>query len=163
MLLGSLGHSAVVSDTGTWLYNGGYATLLSYGLGEEELGRLQTLWDEHQRQDALLKLLPEAHMNFYLDTKLHVETEGYFFCHAGVHPALSIAEGKHNAHNLLWMREHLYADDPRWEKTLVCGHTPLREIHITEKLICIDTGLHYFGKLTAIDVKSRKIFQVGLE
>ena len=76
-------------------------------------------------------------------------------------PAVSIEQGKQNHHDLLWMREHLYAEEHSWEKTLVCGHTPLRDIHISEKLICIDTGLHNYGKLSAIDVKSRELFQVN--
>jgi serine/threonine protein phosphatase 1 len=60
------------------------------------------------------------------------------------------------------MREHLNADETCWEKTLVCGHTPLRDMHMSGKLICIDTGLHYYGRLSAIDVKSKEVFQVNM-
>ena len=99
-------------------------------------------------------------MDFFMQLELFVETEGFFFCHGGVDPADSMEQGKKNQHNLLWMREHLYAEELFWEKTLVCGHTPLREIRIAEKLICIDTGLHHYGVLSAIDVKSMELFQV---
>jgi len=47
-----------------------------------------------------------------------------------------------------------------WEKTVVCGHTPQREVLIKDRLICIDTGLYYYGKLSAIDLLSKKIYQV---
>jgi serine/threonine protein phosphatase 1 len=147
MLLGSLGYSAIVSDMSTWLYNGGSQTLHSYGLSTDELNRIVGLWDESERRAALMKAFPKEHINFFLDLELYVETEHHFFCHAGVD----------------WMREHLYTDEPCWEKTLVCGHTPLRDIHISEKLICIDTGLHYYGTLSAIDVKSKEVFQVSME
>ena len=162
MLIGSLGYSAVVSDMSTWLYNGGSQTLHSYGLSRDELNHIVSLWDESERRAALRKVFPKEHINFFLDLELYVETEHHFFCHAGVDPAVSIEEGKQSPHNLLWMREHLYADEPCWEKTLVCGHTPLRDIRISEKLICIDTGLHYYGTLSAIDVKSKEVFQVNM-
>ncbi len=161
MLLGSLGYTAVLSDMSTWLYNGGWATLRSYGLGMDELNRGLSLWNKAERYEALAQVLSEAHIEFFLHLELSVETENFFFCHAGVDPTLSIEQGKQNHYNLLWMREHLYAKEYSWEKTLVCGHTPLRDMHISEKLICIDTGLHYYGKLSAVDVKSMEVFQVN--
>ena len=161
MLLGSFGYAATVSDINTWLYNGGWATLRSYGMDMDELNRIISLRNRSERRRALLKLVPETHMDFFEQLNFYVETEGFFFCHAGVDPSLPIEQGKHNLHNLLWMREHLYADTLNWEKTVVCGHTPLRDILISERLICIDTGLHYFGHLSAIDVKSMEIFQVA--
>ena len=160
MLLGSFGFTAAVSDMSTWLYNGGWATLLSYGLGIDELNRISCLWDISERRAAFTGVVPETHLGFFLHLELFVETERFFFCHAGVHPSVSIEQGKRNHHNLLWMREHLQAEELSWEKTLVCGHTPLRDIHVSEKLICIDTGLHYYGTLSAIDVKSKELFQV---
>jgi hypothetical protein len=43
----------------------------------------------------------------------------------------------------------------------VCGHTPLTNPLLSPKLIGIDTGLHYFGTLTAVEVLSREIVQVS--
>jgi serine/threonine protein phosphatase 1 len=160
MLLGTLGYSAVVSDMSTWLYNGGFATLRSYGLDMNGLNRIMNLWNENERLAALAQVIPEEHVDFFCSLELYVETEHFFFCHAGVDPAGTIEQGKLNHHNLLWMREHLYAEEQAWEKKLVCGHTPLRDIFISDKLICIDTGLHYDGCLSAIDVKSMEVFQV---
>jgi len=162
MLLGALGYSAIVSDLQTWMYNGGAATLLSYGVEMGELGRIQSIWDNGERSAALRKLLPPAHIDFFLGLELYVESEGFFFCHAGLDPDQSIEQGKNNTYHLLWMRDHLYAEAPVWEKTVVCGHTPIEYPLITPKLISIDTGLHYFGKLTAVEVRSREIFQVSM-
>jgi serine/threonine protein phosphatase 1 len=92
--------------------------------------------------------------------ELWLETEQFFFCHAGINPSSTIEEGKKNHFDLLWMREHFSAEEYRWEKTIVCGHTPLQEVLITPKLICVDTGLHYYGKLTAVEVGSGRIYQV---
>ncbi len=163
MLLGTLGYGGVVSDMNTWLYNGGAATLFSYGLQMDALNRIAAIWDIGERRAELSKVLPKGHLEFFLDLELYVETENHFFCHAGVDPSVSLEMGKQNMYDLLWMREHLYADEPVWDKTLVCGHTPLQGILATPKLICIDTGLHYYGKLSAIDVISREVYQVGME
>ena len=91
----------------------------------------------------------------------YIESEHFLFCHAGVAPHVSIAVGKLNDFDLLWMRDHIHAEAPAWEKTVVCGHTPLREVMLKERLICVDTGLFYYGMLSAVDVLSRKAYSVG--
>ena len=162
MFLGSIGYDAVIKDLQTWLYNGGTTTLKSYGLSATDIAHLARLWDEFERYKLISNYIPESHLNFFLNTKLWLESENFFFCHAGVDPYSSIEEGKKNVKDLLWLREHLYYDSYKWGKTVVCGHTPLQEIMIKDKLICIDTGLYYYGVLSAIDVLSKEIFQVRL-
>jgi serine/threonine protein phosphatase 1 len=161
MLLGCIGCPAIVDDLPTWLYNGGSTTLHSYGLGEREIGRLLAIMDGGEVAASIRSILPAAHLDFYLQLEHFVEGDNYFFCHAGLDPNAGIDEGKQSRYNLLWMREHLYAENPSWEKTVVCGHTPLESPLVTPKLICIDTGLHYFGRLTAVDVRTMEMYQVG--
>jgi serine/threonine protein phosphatase 1 len=161
MLLGSLGFPALVTDLDTWLYNGGAATLHSYGAGTGEIDHALAIRDNEERASFLRKQLPQAHVDFFLSLEMYVESEHFFFCHGGVDPRKSLEEGKDSVYHLLWMREHLYADDPVWEKTVVCGHTPLRSPLLSPKLIGIDTGFHYFGTLTAVEVLSREVFQVS--
>lgn len=163
MFLGSIGYDAVVNDFSTWLYNGGTATLKSYGMSGNDITQLTRLWDDSERYRQIMEYVPQAHLNFFLDTKPWLESENYFFCHAGVEPYSSIEEGKKNIQDLLWMRDHLYYDSYDWEKTVVCGHTPIQEVMIKDKLICIDTGLYYYGVLSAVDVLSEKIYQVSME
>jgi serine/threonine protein phosphatase 1 len=160
MLLGAIGMPAVIQDIRTWFHNGGVQTLASYGAEEGEIFALPGVWDPDERNARTRSLLPESHVVFFSNLELYVETENYFICHAGVSPFTGIEEGKKNIFDLLWTRDHLYADAPEWEKTVVCGHTPQREVLVREKLICIDTGLYYYGKLSAIDLLSGKIFQV---
>jgi serine/threonine protein phosphatase 1 len=160
MLLGSVGLPALIQDLGTWLHNGGLHTLASYGAEEGDIRVLAGIRDPEERNERVRLFIPESHIAFFSNLELFVETESYFMCHAGVSPHASIEDGKQNLFDLLWMRDHLAADAPQWEKTLVCGHTPQRNVLVREKLICIDTGLYYYGKLSAIDLLSRKIFQV---
>jgi len=160
MLLGSAGYQAVVKDMDMWLYNGGTSTLQSYGADTADIYRILNMRDKEEQAAAVRNIIPKSHLEFYLNLELYIETEHYFFCHAGVNPLSSIEEGKKNTEDLLWMRSHLNATRFVWEKTVICGHTPLQKPLVTEKLICIDTGLYYFGTLTAIDVISRQLFQV---
>ena len=96
MLLGSVGYHAVVQDVNTWLYNGGSMTLISYGMGKREILNLTSMWDNSERYHVLRGYIPESHMNFFLDLKLFVESDNYFFCHAGVNPGTTVQEGKWN-------------------------------------------------------------------
>jgi len=162
MLLGSIGYDAVIKEFNTWIYNGGTKTLLSYGLGIMDVEKMIYSWSNRERSEMIMDVLPKSHIDFLRSLNSCIETDSYFICHAGVNPYASIEEGKKNTFDLLWMRDHLLVNDLRWEKTVVCGHTPLEDVRITEKLICVDTGLFYFGKLSAIDLLTKKIFQVTM-
>jgi serine/threonine protein phosphatase 1 len=163
MMLGAMGQDALVRDVNTWLYNGGHTTLASYGLGREEIRHLQTSREPDARFRMIREFVPDAHIDFYLGLQLFIESDAFFFCHAGVSPYGTVAEGRENLQDLLWIREHLYAPDPPWEKTVVCGHTPLREVLMTDRLICIDTGLYYYGELSATDVLTRELYSVRMQ
>ncbi len=160
MMLGAAGFAAVVKDINTWLYNGGVQTLRSYGMDRNEIMMLTGVRDDGERLQKMRNYLPDSHLDFLLDLSMFVETDNYFFCHAGIKPFISIEDGKENAFDLLWIRDHIYAEAFNWEKTVVCGHTPLTDVLIKDRLICIDTGLYYYGKLSAIDVLTKHIFQV---
>lgn len=162
MMLGTMGFPAVSRSLNTWLYNGGSETLYSYGLEADDIRHLLRLWDDAERSSALMHSIPKSHLDFFMDLKLYVETENFFFCHAGVDPSSSIEEGKHRVADLLWIRNHIHARHDAWEKSVVCGHTPLHDVMITDKLICTDTGLYCYGKLSAVDVLTKEIFQVYL-
>jgi serine/threonine protein phosphatase 1 len=155
MLLGALGFDACVSDINTWLYNGGGATLRRYGIRFEELMRGDGL------PTALRDAMPPSHLDFFSRLPLYFESENFLFCHAGVAPHVSTAVGKLNEFDLLWMRDHISAEELSYEKTVVCGHTPLPEVMLKERLICVDTGLFYYGNLSAVDVLSREVYVVS--
>ena len=126
-------------DVDIFLYNGGGATLKSY------------------YKDGELKI-PEEHLNFLKELKLYYETEDYIFVHAGLRPGKKLEE--QNEEDLLWIRESFYFSEYKFPKTIVFGHTPFPVPLILNDRIGIDTGCVYGGKLTAIELPSKKIYQI---
>ncbi len=133
-------------DFHLWLMNGGRSTLESYG---EDSGDV-----------------PERHQTFVKNTDLYFETDKYFFVHAGVHPEWSLEEMKKHSmaeSYYLWTRDHLEVDETPWEKKVVFGHTPVKEVILAKDRIGIDTGCVYqrsgMGKLTAVLLPEEEIIQ----
>ncbi len=131
-----------------WSINGGLATLNSYVVN----GNL---------------VLPEAHIAFLRRTEIVYETTDFVFVHAGFDPKKTIAENLEpvDPQVALWTRGHLKANLKRWEKPVVCGHTPQRGPLNSPKLINIDTGAVYhhipgLGFLTAVQLPEREFTKV---
>lgn len=122
-----------------WAFNGGWNTVESY-------------FGEYLCKE---KLIP------FIDTlQLSYETDDFIFVHGG------IPEGKTlenvTEYDLMWDRTMSY--DGR--KTLVVGHTPVKDVVISAdgKMILVDTGVfRKNGKLSAIDVLSNQIWSVNKE
>lgn len=135
MLLDAIDHDSY----GHWMMNGGDTTLRSY--------------DIKGRQAKF----PEEHLTFYRETELYYDTEDYFFVHAGLSPAMTVAEAlkaPDRERQFLWERSHLQAPETVWEKTVVFGHTPQQQPILRDRMIGIDTGCIYdsrgYGQLTAV-------------
>ena len=139
-----------------WLYNGGTATLRSYGLEAEEwAGR-----SPGQRG------LPEFE-RFYRRLSLYHEDADAIYVHAGIDldvPHMADQERE----VLLWIRERFFVNGDRWQgKPIVFGHTPTQFMGLPlgmaffhGKLRGIDTGCVYGGALTALDVRTDQLWQV---
>lgn len=131
-----------------WFMNGGRATVESY-----------------EREGIEMKL-PDSHIEFYENTRLYYDTEHYFFVHAGLSPARTIADSikdKNEVQEFLWERSHLNAFETPWEKTVVFGHTPRPKPIQKENMIGIDTGCVFdrvgYGKLTAVKLPEEEFLQ----
>lgn len=136
-----------------WLSNGGNTTLENYN---SKPGKFE---------------LPELHYDFFKDTILYWETDSYFFVHGGISPDLTIQENLESDYErsqFLWQRDHVYSRTNQWEKTVVFGHTPVREPIVEENMIGIDTGCVYhnkgYGLLTAVVLPEMKfIYQESID
>jgi serine/threonine protein phosphatase 1 len=135
-----------------WRMNGGLDTLSSY---RTRGGTIE---------------IPEDHIEFIHDTKLFFETDDFIFVHAGLRPELSVAENvlRNDDHVFLWERGHLDARKVKWEKVVVCGHTPHSRPINHENLILIDTGCVYhrhpdMGTLTGVRLPEREFISVAYQ
>ena len=112
--------------------------------------------------DNGLELFEDCHFAF-LDTCItHHEIDTHFFVHANYDRKLPLEDQQR--HVLLWL--HLHAQMPgrhRSKKIAVVGHTSQRtgEVLNHAHLKCIDTFCHGGGWLTAMDVHSEELWQVG--
>lgn len=131
------------TGAGLFVLNGGTSTLANYSSPD---GKIE---------------IPESHIRFLHGLKLYHETDEYFFVHAGVPnvPLSSLDPAKHEM-AMLWTRHPFLSSQYQWEKVVVHGHTPVRDIEILPNRINLDTGCVFDGRLTAMEFPSRKIYQV---
>ena len=128
---------------GLFILNGGSATLASY-------------LNKNDTYD-----IPKEHIDFLESLKLYHETDTHFFVHAGV-PNIKLSELNHEEYRnqLLWVRGSFLNSSFQWEKTIVHGHTPNKEVERTPQRINLDTGCVFKGYLSAIEVHSGDLYQV---
>ncbi len=124
-----------------WLNCGGRETLESYG--------------------GALDAMPPSHLEFLEQCGASYETSTHLFLHANYDAELPLED--QNEHTLFW--KHLTTEMPKPHvsgRIAVVGHTPqvTGEILDVGHLICIDTFCYGNGRLTALDVDTRQLWQV---
>jgi len=129
----------------TWRRFGGLETLHSYGVDVTEAAR-GAGYDRAQK--SLAARMPPEHRMFLEQTDLAASYGDYFFCHAGVRPAVPLE--RQAARDLLWIREDFLEFNGSWSKIVVHGHTPVRSPEILPNRINIDTGAFATSVLTAL-------------
>ena len=146
-----------------WLYNGGAETLKSY-CGREILDNLLNSSSKKQQiREKFIKALPKEHLHFFKGLQFFYTWKDYFFVHAGIDPSRPLS--KQREIDMTWTRspEFLASNQP-FEKIIVHGHTPSKNIEKKSNRINLDTGAVYseYGKLSCmfIDAKenSREFF-----
>jgi len=151
MLLTALADPGV---TNTWLYNGGDATLASYGVT-----KLPTA--PEARREALNAAIPPRHRAFLAALPRRVEFGTYLFVHAGIDPSRPLDD--QDPEDLLWIRQPFHRSNADFGRIVVHGHTPVREPDIRANRINIDTGAVFSDRLTAIALEgaTQRILQTG--
>jgi serine/threonine protein phosphatase 1 len=128
---------------GIFVLNGGGATLANYAL-----------------EDGSIEI-PVEHLEFFRNLKLTYQTPEYFFVHAGVpdQPLATLDDIEHEM-AMLWSRYPFLNSSYEWEKLVIHGHTPVVEPEIRSNRVNLDTGCVYNGKLTALELPVKRIYQV---
>jgi len=136
-----------------WFFNGGLATLSSYGV---KIGKHDELsYEVLQRvQEEFLGKVPKEHLEFYKTLEFS-RTEGdFFFVHAGIRPGVPL--DNQTDEDMLWIREEFLGCEDDYGKVIVHGHTITWEPEVKPNRIGIDTGAFASGVLTALVLEGRE-------
>jgi serine/threonine protein phosphatase 1 len=136
-----------------WFFNGGLATLASYGV---KIGKHDELsYDVLQRvQEEFRSKVPATHLAFFRALEFS-RTEGdFFFVHAGIRPGEPL--DNQTDEDMLWIREEFLGSAEDYGKVIVHGHTITWEPEVKPNRIGIDTGAFASGVLTALVLEGRE-------
>lgn len=130
--------------------NGGLATLMSFGLTEEEINR-----GSYADLALLLKSrLPRDVVSLLDAAEDKIAIGDYLFVHAGIRPGLSIAEQQ--GADLRWIRGEFLSSRADHGAMIVHGHTIEKTVVECENRIGIDTGAYQSGVLSAIGLEGEQ-------
>ncbi|WP_372369644.1 metallophosphoesterase family protein [Candidatus Uabimicrobium sp. HlEnr_7] len=119
-------------------------------------------------QTFFKEIMPQQHLNFFLNLKGYYESEGLLCVHAGINQDRPLEEQQEQ--DLLWSLPQDLLHTWRGEQTIVMGHQGTHEVYksmwgkpiITEKVILLDTSCYNTGVLSAIRFPDREVFQAAL-
>jgi serine/threonine protein phosphatase 1 len=135
-----------------WSRNGSEQTLESFGIHMEKVRIYESV-----------RMIPKEYIGFIKMLPLYIETEEFFFVHAGI----SMEKGNplEDVESLLWTREEEHNEDILGNRILIHGHTPVpleiikRQLQEKEmrKVINLDGGCVVkfrpdLGNLVALDL-----------
>lgn len=137
-----------------WYYQGGNATLRSYGIevAPSAIGRGGLGWPEIAHE--FRRKLPGSHLRFFEELPVSHQIGDYFFCHAGVVPGKPLDQ--QDPAELLWIRQPFLESTVSHGKVVVHGHTPSDEPTVRANRIGIDTGAYYSDRLTCLVLEGRE-------
>jgi serine/threonine protein phosphatase 1 len=136
---------------------GGDATVMSYGLTDQEYKR--TTFE--QLYDIVRERVPAQHLDFMESFEDMIVIGDYAFVHAGVRPDTPLAQQKIS--DLRWIRNGFLDHRGTLEKIIVHGHSIADEVEIRPHRIGLDTGAYASGVLTAMGFEGseRWLVQTG--
>ncbi len=142
-----------------WFYNGGLATLASYGVvAPSETGAIRIASLLQQRfRDAL----PERHLAFFRALAPYHKEGDYLFVHAGIKPGVPLDQ--QDPFDLIWIREAFLRNRDDHGFVVVHGHSIAPEVVDAGNRIGIDTGAYFTGVLTCLVLHGaeRGLLQTG--
>ncbi|MGH6922691.1 MAG: metallophosphoesterase family protein [Propylenella sp.] len=129
------------SGLANWLFNGGDATLVSYGVTALPSS-------PPAMHAACVAAIPPRHRAFLSALPRTAEFGSYFFVHAGINPSRRLYD--QDPQDLIWIRGPFHISNADFGRIVVHGHTPVVEPDIRTNRINIDTGAVFTGRLTCL-------------
>ena len=147
MLLGYLGLGGRHGDM--FLYNGGWATLTSYGISDSKAPAAE-----------ILAHFPTSHLQFLTHLKPFHVVEPFCCVHAGVRPFKALSEQDES--DMLWIRSEFILNPHRLPFTVLFGHTPQGDVLFDLPYkVGLDTGLVYGNKLSCLEIEGKVLYQIN--
>lgn len=145
MLLGFIGLGGSLGEY--YLANGGEPTLKSYGVtGTKD-------------PEKFLAAIPEDHLALYQGLARYVVTDDHVIVHAGLNPHRGLMAQIDD--DIYWIRGDFIGHPHNFEKTVIFGHTPYRQVFFDFPYkIGIDTGAVFGNKLTCLELSTSTVYQV---
>lgn len=152
MFLGSFRKPEVLRH---FLKHGGRETVLSYGLSRKQFNSMEL----DELFELMPKLIPQTDIAYMESFEEMIVAGDYLFVHAGIDPALPLAEQKRS--DMLWIRDRFLDHEGPLEKVVVHGHTIFGRVMDCGNRIGIDTGAFRSGVLTALVLEGdqRRVMQ----
>ncbi len=140
-----------------WMWNGGDATLASYGVAAP------SAWTGRDRlaaaRDELERALPPGHRDFLAGLALSHREGGYLFVHAGIRPGVALDQ--QDPTDLMWIREEFLGSTADHGVKVVHGHTIAERPVMLDNRIGIDTGAYLTGRLTCLMLAGDRVTIIG--
>jgi serine/threonine protein phosphatase 1 len=147
MLLNALDNDEFLSE---WIYNGGSATLMSFGINS-------------------LRQLDQLYIDFFKGLQFYYPINNFLFVHAGFNDKIS--NPFEDKYHMIWSRREEYVNPVLRDKIIIHGHTPVTELSCKQdiqnnnQVINIDTGCVYadiegYGRLSAFELYSGELISV---
>ena len=141
-----------INNLSNWLMNGADQTFKSYDIEVAEF--IKDGFEDNnidKLRDIFLSKLTKEHVYFFKNLKLKYIMGDYLFVHAGINPEKSLSE--QNKMDFLWSRSDQFFDKNfEFEKIIVHGHSPEKEVINFPYRINVDTGSFFSGKLSCVCV-----------
>ena len=139
-----------INNLNNWIMNGADQTFKSYDIEVAEF--IKDGFEDNnidKLRDTFLSKLTKEHVYFFKNLKLTYIMGDYLFVHAGINPEKSLSE--QNKMDFLWSRSDKFFDKNfEFEKIIVHGHSPEKEVINFPYRINVDTGSFFSGKLSCV-------------
>jgi len=133
-----------------WLDLGADQTFKSYDIEVAEFIKDGFEEDKLEKlRNTFLNKISKEHIYFYKNLKITYAFNDYLFVHGGINPGKSLLQ--QNKMDFLWSRSDQFFDKNfKFEKIVIHGHTPEKDIINFPYRINIDTGCFFSGKLSCV-------------
>jgi serine/threonine protein phosphatase 1 len=125
---------------GEWIFEGGAATVRSYGIETDNR-------DPDDYLAELRKTVPASHRRFLANLDLCHAEDGMFFSHAGIDPAFPL-DASQPFEALVYGKRAFLEAAPTWDGCVVHGHWAKEKPVLDKNRACLDAGCGYpWGRL----------------